>query len=127
MASTLWKLEPHTKGKHAVMRGYLNAWLPIIARYNSRVLFIDGFAGPGKYVGGEEGSPLIAIRVLREHAARAKIKEVFFIFIELMPSVQQAWSPNWLGSKRLVKSPATVTSALSSASSMKACRAFWRN
>ena len=51
----LWPLEPHTTGKHLVLRAYLNAWLPILSSGNSRVLFIDGFAGPGEYAGGEEG------------------------------------------------------------------------
>lgn len=82
---TLWPLESHTKGKHAVLREYLKAWLPILSTYNARVLFIDGFAGPGVYEGGEEGSPLIAIRSLREHSAKEKIKEVFFFFIEADP------------------------------------------
>jgi three-Cys-motif partner protein len=79
---TLWALDDHTKGKHVVLKGYLDAWLPILSRYNGRVLFIDGFAGPGKYASGEEGSPLIAIRSVRDHAATALIKEVVCIFIE---------------------------------------------
>lgn len=81
--STLWRLEPHTKGKHLVLRNYLDAWLPIVGRYNRRILFIDGFAGPGKYQDGEEGSPLIALNAFCEHSAREKISaEVVFIFIE---------------------------------------------
>lgn len=80
---TLWNLEPHTLGKHKVLRGYLEAWLPIMAKWNGRILFIDGFAGPGEYQGGELGSPMIAINALREHQARNKIKaEVGYIFIE---------------------------------------------
>ncbi len=78
----LWALDDHTKGKHVVLKSYLDAWLPILSRYNGRVLFIDGFAGPGKYSNGEEGSPLIAIRCVREHTANALIKEVVCIFIE---------------------------------------------
>lgn len=82
-SGTLWALEPHTKGKHLVLKNYLNAWLPILGRYSGRIIFIDGFAGPGKYKGGEEGSPLIALGALSEHQARHDIKaEVGFIFIE---------------------------------------------
>jgi len=82
-SDTLWTLEPHTKGKHLVLKNYLNAWLPILGRYSGRIIFIDGFAGPGKYKGGEEGSPLIALSALSEHQSKHNIKaEVGFIFIE---------------------------------------------
>jgi len=61
------------------------AWLPIMGRYNGRILFVDGFAGPGRYAGGEEGSPLIAQRTLLGHpqfqAAQGQ-REVAFVFIE---------------------------------------------
>lgn len=80
---TLWKLEPHTRGKHLVLRSYLDAWLPILGSWKKRLLFIDGFAGPGEYEGGEEGSPQIAMRALGEHTARKPIgAEVGFLFIE---------------------------------------------
>ena len=82
--TTLWKLKPHTKGKHLVLRNYLDAWIPIVGRYNRRILFIDGFAGPGKYQYGEEGSPIIALNAFCEHSARDRINaEVVFIFIEM--------------------------------------------
>jgi three-Cys-motif partner protein len=81
--STLWKREPHTEGKHLVLRAYLDAWFPIMGRWNGRILFIDGFAGPGQYEGGEDGSPIIALRSLIEHHAKTAIRaEVGFIFIE---------------------------------------------
>jgi len=81
--TTLWRLEPHTKGKHLVLKNYLDAWLPILGRYNGRILFVDGFAGPGLYQDGEEGSPIIALNAFCKHRARDKIiAEVVFIFIE---------------------------------------------
>jgi three-Cys-motif partner protein len=76
-------LEDHTRGKHVVLKSYLDAWLPILSRYHGRVLIIDGFAGPGRYKGGEEGSPLVAIRCVREHTASTLIKEVVCCFIEV--------------------------------------------
>src|SRR5438128_12591526 len=80
---TLWPLEPHTRGKHFVLRSYLDAWLPIMGTWNGRILFIDGFAGPGEYEGGEPGSPLIALNALKNHVAQSKITaEVVFQFIE---------------------------------------------
>jgi three-Cys-motif partner protein len=84
MAKTLWELEPHTRGKHLVLRTYLDAWLPILTSANSRVLFIDGFAGPGEYAQGEEGSPQIAIRALVDHSAEITAEVVYF-FIEKDP------------------------------------------
>jgi three-Cys-motif partner protein len=84
--TTLWGLEPHTRGKHLVLREYLNAWLPIMGMRQKRILFIDGFAGPGEYASGEEGSPLVALKALEEHSARDRITaEVGFIFIEKDP------------------------------------------
>lgn len=45
--NTLWPLEPHTRGKHLVLKHYLDAWFPILGSWSGRILFIDGFAGPG--------------------------------------------------------------------------------
>ena len=79
----LWKRQPHTEGKHLVLQSYLQAWLPIVGSQNERILFVDGFAGPGEYEGGEEGSPLVAMRSFVEHASRQVIVgEVVFVFIE---------------------------------------------
>ena len=81
--TTLWTRDAHTEGKHLVLENYLKAWFPIMARRNPRILFVDGFAGPGEYLGGEEGSPIIAMRAWAEHVARPRIKaEVIFVFIE---------------------------------------------
>lgn len=52
-----------------------------MTKFNQRVLYIDGFAGPGSYTGGEDGSPLIVLKSARDHHARPK-SEVAFIFIE---------------------------------------------
>ena len=64
-----------------MLRHYLGAWFPILGSGTSRILFIDGFAGPGEYEGGEMGSPLIALEVLRQHQAKFAA-EVKFFFIE---------------------------------------------
>lgn len=83
--TTHWPIQPHTKAKHEILRRYLHAWLPMMAKYNGRIVFIDGFAGPGRYTGGEEGSPIIALRALLEHAyfqGKLAGREVVFIFIE---------------------------------------------
>ena len=79
--ATVWLLDPHTKRKHVILRRYLEAWLPIMAKFNQRILFIDGFAGPGEYSGGGEGSPVIALKTARDHTFRPT-SEVVFIFVE---------------------------------------------
>jgi len=83
ITSTIWPIEPHTEAKHIILRKYLDAWLPIISRWNGRVVYIDGFAGPGEYIGGKEGSPVIAIRAVMEHKLKLRMTaEFMFIFIE---------------------------------------------
>ena len=90
--ATLWRRGDHTEGKHLVLRHYFEAWFPILrmGRRNQRILFIDGFAGPGEYQGGEEGSPLVAMRVLSQHSSRSRIRAgVVFVFIEKDPTRAQ--------------------------------------
>lgn len=77
-------MDPQTRGKHLVLRAYLDAWIPIMGFSNERIVFIDGFAGPGEYADGEEGSPIIALRALAEHSAKGRIRaKTMFYFIEL--------------------------------------------
>ena len=79
----LWELEGHSKAKHEILRRYLGGWLPIMAKWNGRLLLLDGFAGPGRYVGGEDGSPLIMLKAYLEHTQRDRITaELVYAFIE---------------------------------------------
>lgn len=78
---TVWTLEPHSLGKHIVLRRYLKAWLPILGTTQGKIVFIDGFAGPGEYTNGEQGSPIIALEALEQHHAPITAK-VMFWFIE---------------------------------------------
>jgi three-Cys-motif partner protein len=82
--TTVWELEEHTRGKHQVLRHYLGAWFPILGTTQNRIAFIDGFAGPGEYSGGEIGSPLIALQTFENHRAPMRA-HVSFLFIELDP------------------------------------------
>ena len=81
ISTTIWDIEPHTQAKHEILRRYLQAWLPIMSRYNGRILYIDGFAGPGEYSKGEPGSPVIAINTAKEHKSKLNA-EILFWFIE---------------------------------------------
>lgn len=62
----LWPRDPHTEAKHRVLRGYLDAWWPILLSRYPRVTYAEGYAGPGEYEGGEDGSPVVALRSLLE-------------------------------------------------------------
>jgi len=71
--TTIWEMQPHTRAKHAILRQYLQAWISILTQGGfPNILYIDGFAGPGRYAGGEDGSPIIAIKSALEHAARIR-------------------------------------------------------
>jgi three-Cys-motif partner protein len=84
----VWPLEPHTLAKHEILRRYLGAWFPIMSKWNSRLIFFDGFAGPGIYQSGEIGSPLIALQVLIQHPLFSSFgqgTEYLFLFCESDP------------------------------------------
>lgn len=78
----VWDSTDHTNAKLAILKGYLDAWFPILAQTRQKIVYIDGFAGPGTYAGGEEGSPVVALKAAREHSLRDKFNEVVFWFIE---------------------------------------------
>ncbi len=82
---TLWKYTEHTRAKHRLLVGYLHAWFPIIASRSKAINVIDGFAGPGRYEGGEPGSPLLMIDAFVGHKNKTpamEAAEVYFDFIE---------------------------------------------
>lgn len=87
----MWKLDPHTRAKHIILRVYLDGWLPaIIHGAERRVLVIDGFSGPGEYVNedgtpGDDGSPVIALNALMNHTGidlAGTRKEFVFVFLD---------------------------------------------
>lgn len=81
--TTIWELEPHTSAKHEILRRYLQVWAPILSQGKfPHLVIVDGFAGPGRYSQGEEGSPIIAIRAVIEQQRPISAK-IDFHFIEL--------------------------------------------
>lgn len=69
-----WQYTEHTAAKHEILRRYLGAWLAILGRRrkgstfrHSRLVLVDGFAGRGRYLDGQLGSPAIMF----EEAVRA--------------------------------------------------------
>lgn len=79
--SAIWTPDPHTLAKHDLLKRYLGAWFPIMARNNRKLVFLDGFAGPGVYDTGEPGSPLVALRSLVEHRYFDEMKATTFLFL----------------------------------------------
>ena len=78
----LWSLEPHTRAKHEILRRYLEAWSAILGMSNAETIaYVDGFAGPGAYDKGEDGSPIIALKAALAHQDKMKC-EIRFLFIE---------------------------------------------
>jgi hypothetical protein len=54
-----------------------------LAATSNRIIYLDGFAGPGIYEDGKEGSPLIALRTAIDHIHQPRFKaEIKFAFIE---------------------------------------------
>jgi three-Cys-motif partner protein len=85
---TVWPAEPHTRAKHRILKAYLDAWMPILSRQAARltnrtpsIRYIDGFAGPGIYEGGEKGSPVLALESALFHSAEFPVP-IDFTFIE---------------------------------------------
>ncbi len=87
--TTKWALDPHTVAKHEILRRYLGGWFPILTHggFNPRVVFLDGFAGPGVYSAGENGSPLIALETLVSHHMFDRLSHTEFVlfFVEQDP------------------------------------------
>jgi len=72
--------------KHQLLRSYLGGWFPILSSWQGRVLYLDCHAGRGRHTTGHEGSPILALRLLRDHRQRARIlsdTEVYFYFFEI--------------------------------------------
>lgn len=78
----IWDRKPHTEAKHIILRRYLGAWFAIMGKFNRRLLYLDGFAGPGVYADGSSGSPLIALETLKGHAAFSPHVHYVFLFNE---------------------------------------------
>ncbi|MGE0034118.1 MAG: three-Cys-motif partner protein TcmP [Xanthobacteraceae bacterium] len=81
------ELEEHTRRKHKILREYLARYLAVRCAFPQqskfRLAIVEGFAGGGRYKGGEPGSPLVFIEELRA-AAEASISS----------AKMRAWRPS---------------------------------
>lgn len=55
--------------------------VPILSSRNNRIIFLDGFAGPGVYKDDKPGSQCKALDVLLNHSHGSAIAEKEFVFI----------------------------------------------
>lgn len=87
--TTIWDLPPHTRAKHEILRRYLQAWTPILSHGGfPEFIYIDGFAGPGRYSDGEDGSPVIALKAALSQQPLPSAR-IFFLFVERDPERAQ--------------------------------------
>lgn len=85
---TVWDAAPHTIAKITILKSYLNAWFRImgLTKYKQEILYVDGFAGPGKYKNYDDGSPVAALKASQSaidtSASKWKAGHVHCAFIE---------------------------------------------
>lgn len=77
--------QPHTAAKHRLLERYLGGAFRILATFR-RVVFVDGFAGPGRYKDGSIGSPMVALKTLIDHrgfnSQPMSSTDYHFVFVE---------------------------------------------
>lgn len=80
----MWDKDPHTDAKHRILKGYLDAYFPIVVAGwpSTGVAYIDAFAGPGEYKDGSKGSPIIALNSANRTDVLNRSTQISFVFIE---------------------------------------------
>jgi three-Cys-motif partner protein len=80
----LWERDPHTAAKHTLLRRYLSAWFPIMAKQfrDTGITFLDAFAGPGEYTNSQESSPAIAMTQAMRTEVVSSRTQTRLVFIE---------------------------------------------
>jgi len=63
------KKEEQTVSKHNIFENYLGPWIKILSAqpWVKRLYYVDAFAGRGRFVSGEKGSPLIGAKLLKKY------------------------------------------------------------
>jgi len=79
---TLWRSQPRTLLKHQVYRQYLYCWMGKICQRFSQAAIVDAFAGPGAYLDGPDGSPVVIAKTFLDHSLREKFQQLKLICLE---------------------------------------------
>lgn len=81
----MWEAKPHTLAKIEIVGRYLYVWFSILGAHaaNARLVYIDGFAGPGAYTNSDRSSPLAALQAAKDAIQRpnADLQSVEFAFL----------------------------------------------
>jgi len=84
----LWECDSGTRAKLEVLQRYLGAWFNILASSGiENVLYVDGFCGPGEYVGGEKGSPVVAAELANSASRKFPNFNVHLVCIDVREEV----------------------------------------
>jgi three-Cys-motif partner protein len=88
-----WVYKAQTRVKHSILGQYLKKWLPKLGRSDNKtgkartLHYVDGFAGRGKYEGGEIGSPLVALDILTSARDYLRLDtNIHIVTVELDPT-----------------------------------------
>lgn len=67
--------------KHGILGRYLHPFVSKVGKYapDHRVVYLDGYAGPGTYTDGSPGSPALAVQTQEKVAA---IRDLMCIYVE---------------------------------------------
>ena len=83
MTNTQYQLKEVSKAKLKILEKYFPAWAKILGSRHQTLVYVDCFAGAGRYAGGEEGSPLVILKKARELVQTAsQFFAIFAIFVE---------------------------------------------
>ncbi len=85
LQETLWRSDPHTALKHLIYRHYVNCWMGKILQKFPQATIVDAFAGPGAYVDGPDGSPVIFAKAYLEHSHMSRFRNLSIITAEVRP------------------------------------------
>ncbi|ADO44691.1 Gp37Gp68 family protein [Hydrogenobacter thermophilus TK-6] len=77
-----YRLKEVSKAKHIILEKYFPAWARILKSKHQTLIYVDCFAGSGRYSSGEEGSPLIVARKANELIEKDKSMKFYLIFVE---------------------------------------------
>ena len=80
--------------KHEILKYYLGGYFGMMGQTHfQRLIYIDGFAGPGQYLKEdgsiEEGSPIVAFKTVVEHIFFDRFPKILMIFIEAKEDKQK--------------------------------------
>lgn len=96
LTAASWDMAAHTAAKLEILGAYLRAWFPILSLGQNfdRIIYIDGFAGPGRYKQGEDGSPIVALKAALGAIKGQPQKPYEFHFVESKRRVAAALKAN---------------------------------